>query len=240
MDLMGPNLHKIMNIIGKGFSFECVCLIALKMISLIKRIHGSGIIHGNISPFKILVSRTVHDSKLYLIDFKKSRKLNFSIDPLLQINNGPKKFSNEITIFSTSNAVVGSPMYRRDDIEGLAYTLIFLMRQGNVYKGLYPTLGKSNKEQFLRFNKLQDTVENLTMGLPSEIAQLLQYSKSLKITDKPDYSFLKYLFKRSLVLYLNSIQAKSLYLAYDWVRLLLDKVDKDRNIEHSQYRVYFY
>lgn len=76
MDMQGPNLDKMLNLVNKPFSVDCVNLIALKLLSIIERTHQSGVIHTNLSPDKVLISRSLKDSSLTLIDFKEAKKVS--------------------------------------------------------------------------------------------------------------------------------------------------------------------
>lgn len=58
---------------------------------------------------------------------------------------------------------------------------------------------KEEKYQKILEKKLNTPVDQLCKGLPHEFVQYLNYCRNLKFEDKPDYSFLKKLFKERFV-----------------------------------------
>lgn len=79
MQLCGPSLDKISLILKSQFSYPCICLIAIKAISILETVHQRGILHCSLSPRKFLVSTSITSSELYLVDFKYSKKVNYGI-----------------------------------------------------------------------------------------------------------------------------------------------------------------
>ena len=75
MDLQGPNLNKMLKMINKPFTFDCVAQIAVKVITALEAIHKEGVIHNALNPDKILISRMPQDTGVFLIDFKESKKV---------------------------------------------------------------------------------------------------------------------------------------------------------------------
>ena len=59
---------------------------------------------------------------------------------------------------------------------------------------------------------MSTTIESLTRGLPEEFNQYLSYCRGLKFEEKPDYNYLRKLFKDAL--YRNSFEVDYMY---DWV-----------------------
>lgn len=94
--------------------------------------------------------------------------------------------------FASVNHHLGIQSSRRDDLESLAYTLIYLM-QGSLpwLSSTHPDL---SNDTILKM-KQDTTVDELCNGLPSEFATLLQYSRSLPYTAKPDYAYLRSLLR---------------------------------------------
>lgn len=89
--------------------------------------------------------------------------------------------------FASINHHLGIQSSRRDDVESLAYTLIYLLR------GSLPWLSSTHpalsNDAILKL-KQDTTVDELCSGIPSEFATFLQYSRSLAYTAKPDYTYL--------------------------------------------------
>jgi hypothetical protein len=87
------------------------------------------------------------------------------------------------------NALLGIRLTRRDDLESLAYVLIYLMHGSLPWQN---TTGKSTIELLdIRMAIISST---LCKGLPAEFEVFLNYARSLEFKQKPDYQYLRGLF----------------------------------------------
>jgi hypothetical protein len=87
------------------------------------------------------------------------------------------------------NALLGIRLTRRDDLESLAYVLIYLMHGSLPWQS---TTGKSATE--LLDIRMAITPSSLCEGLPAEFEVFLNYARSLQFKQKPDYQYLRGLF----------------------------------------------
>jgi hypothetical protein len=88
-------------------------------------------------------------------------------------------------------------------------------------------LQKKKKYDEITQKKISTTVEQLCKGFPQEFALYLNYCRSLHFEDKPNYSYLRKLFK--------DLFEKEGYKAdamYDWV-LLKCKEKENKNLDNS-------
>ena len=96
--------------------------------------------------------------------------------------------------YASINNHLGIEQSRRDDLESVAYILIYFLRGSLPWQGL-----KSNKpEQKYRLimqKKQQVTIGQLCQGLPNQFAEFLAYTRSLKFDAKPDMLYLRKLFR---------------------------------------------
>jgi hypothetical protein len=72
--------------------------------------------------------------------------------------------------------------------------------------------------------KMATSIESLTKGYPSEFATYLAYVKSLKFEEKPDYPYLKNLFK---VLFKKL--GYEMDYKYEWVKPNVDKANEEED-----------
>ena len=81
---------------------------------------------------------------------------------------------------------LGVEQSRRDDLEGLGYTLIYLAKGGLPWQGIK---GNSLKERYNRIleKKMAIPIFKLCEGLPDEFTKFMNYCSSLGFEDKPDY-----------------------------------------------------
>ena len=84
---------------------------------------------------------------------------------------------------------------RRDDLESLAYTLFFLLRGDLPWRKALRNQGTAiaNMLQAREQKKIWTGIK-LAEGYPSEFAEFLDYARSLRFGDKPDYSRLSRMF----------------------------------------------
>jgi hypothetical protein len=84
------------------------------------------------------------------------------------------------------NALLGIRLTRRDDLESLAYVLIYLMHGSLPWQS---TTGKSTTE--ILDIRMTITPSTLCEGLPAEFEIFLSYVRSLEFKQKPDYQYLR-------------------------------------------------
>ena len=85
------------------------------------------------------------------------------------------------------NALLGIRLTRRDDLESLAYVLIYLMQ------GSLPWQSRKSTTEILDM-RMAITPSALCEGLPAEFEIFLDYARSLEFKQKPDYQYLRGLF----------------------------------------------
>ncbi|OHS98493.1 hypothetical protein TRFO_35059 [Tritrichomonas foetus] len=110
------------------------------------------------------------------------------------------------------NGHLGIEASRRDDLESLAYTLIYLLK-GNLPWMNLPIKPKKGEDKYsvIAKRKISTQIKDLCDGIPEEFAIFLQQVRSLRFEDEPDYAFYKKLFR---TLYMKN---NYLYdMKYDW------------------------
>ena len=92
--------------------------------------------------------------------------------------------------FSSIHSHLGSELGRRDDLESLAYMLIYLVR------GSLPWLNKDRRQQASLILEMMQkiAVEVLCYHIPCELATFLTYTRTLSFSENPDYSYIRSLF----------------------------------------------
>lgn len=134
-----------------------------------------------------------------MIDFG----LAWQIDPAESYTLSQVLYSNKSTMIGTAryssiNAHYGLKLTRYDDLESLAYTLIYFLRGSLPWQGHFG-LTAAQQDSVLQAKK-HITVDNLCAGLPWEFGELLRYARSTtSLPAKPDYDFLRSMFHTLLV-----------------------------------------
>jgi serine/threonine protein kinase len=189
MDLLGPSLESLLDK-HKKFGMKTIILLAMSMIDIMKHIHNCGYIHRDIKPDNFAVGHKDY-SKLYCIDFGLSKKY-------LKRNGTHIDFSDKRRFCGTARyasiaAHTNCEQSRKDDLESIAYILIYM------FKGKLPWQGIKHKDKKERYRligekKQKTTPEDLCSGMPKEFVVFLKYIRNLDFDEKPHYSALKKMF----------------------------------------------
>ena len=132
---------------------------------------------------------------MHLIDYGLAKKIAASS------KKSPNYFEVVGTLkFASINALKGCEQSRRDDLESLGYTLVYLI------KGALPwqTFLNENSNSFnntLLQKKESIPVDELCHGIPKEFSFYLRYVRNLKFEDIPDYKYLSGLLYEARIKY---------------------------------------
>ena len=213
IEFLGPNLVELLNYCKtKKFTISTVCLIALQVINRIENIHKHNFIHRDIKPENFLIGSHQKSNIIYLIDFGLSKRYkNPKNHQHIPYREGrPLTGTARYVSISTH---LGIEQSRRDDLESIGYVLVFFL------KGTLPWQGLKNggdKYQRIMEKKLQIPTEMLCHGLPGEFALFINYSKSLRFEDRPDYDYIRGLFLKMLVNCTSTYGLTKTMLKFDW------------------------
>ncbi|KAG8370820.1 hypothetical protein BUALT_Bualt13G0023200 [Buddleja alternifolia] len=96
--------------------------------------------------------------------------------------------------YASVNTHLGVEQSRRDDLESLGYVLMYFLRGSLPWQGLKAGT-KKQKYDKISEKKMLTPIEVLCKSYPSEFISYFHYCRSLRFEDKPDYSYLKRLFR---------------------------------------------
>jgi casein kinase 1 len=89
---------------------------------------------------------------------------------------------------------MGIEQSRRDDLEAIGYVLMYFLRGSLPWQGL-KTDNKKDKYEKISEQKIATPIEVLCQGFPEEFEMYFKYCKSLKFEERPDYVWIRRLFK---------------------------------------------
>lgn len=198
MQLLGPSLEGLMGIYKTGLPLKSVLMIGDQMVLRVKQLHNRGYLHRDIKPDNFLMGLGSHSSLLYLIDYGLAKQY---WDPRTHIhipNKQGKRLTGTVR-YASLNTHLGCEQGRRDDIEGIAYVLIYLLKGVLPWQGLQAK-SRNEKYRLIMQRKADVSMEDLCGGLPQQIKEFLLYSRGLRFEEEPDYSYLRRLLKEALLL----------------------------------------
>lgn len=111
---------------------------------------------------------------------------------------------------------------RRDDLESLGYVFMYFLKGSLPWQGLK---GRTKQEKYNKIceKKTSTGVKALCDGFPSEFAAYLNYCRSLGFEDKPDYQYLRKLFRDLFVR-----MGYTMDYMFDWVMLDMKKTQQQQ------------
>jgi casein kinase 1 len=193
MDLLGPSLEDLFNICHRKFSLKTVLMVADQMLYRIEYLHSKNFIHRDIKPDNFLIGHGKKSNIVYLIDFGLAKKYR---DPKSQ-QHIPYRENKSLTgtaRYASINAHLGIEQSRRDDLEAIGYVLMYFNRGQLPWQG-FQANSKEEKYHKIMESKRATSVETLCKGHPAVFASYLNYCRALRFEDRPDYAYLRRLFK---------------------------------------------
>ena len=158
--LMGPSLSNLLNLCNGNFDLFTIYNIAIDLITNIKIIHESNLVHGDIKEFNICYGNLDLQNKenkrtIGYIDFGNSDvyKLNNKIRNL-------EFYKKNICTreYSSLEALRGHTFSRKDDMESIIYTIIKLYTRNLPWNNISIILNNHKKEPQTNLNFINENI----------------------------------------------------------------------------------
>lgn len=227
LDLLGPSLEDLFNYCGRRFQLKTVLMLADQLLSRLEYVHTKSFIHRDVKPDNFLIGLGKRQSVIHIIDFGLAKKYR---DPRSH-QHIPYRENKNLTgtaRYASINTHIGIEQSRRDDLESLGYVLMYFIRGSLPWQGLKANTKKQKYERIMD-RKMSTSTEQLCKGYATEFRSYFEYCRSLRFEDRPDYAYLKRLFKE--LFYRKGFQYDNMF---DWTVLNLQQEKQARAYTERQ------
>ena len=152
MDLLGPSLDKFFIFMEKKFTIGTTVNIAYQMIKRIEFIHEKGYVHRDVKPNNFMMGKfsknmqCINDPVLYIIDFGLSKEyVDFEHQCHLPFKD--KRRFIGTPRYASINTHCGIRQSRRDDLESIAYIMIYFYLGELPWQGIKAKSKAEKKEK---------------------------------------------------------------------------------------------
>ncbi|KAF5841178.1 serine/threonine protein kinase [Dunaliella salina] len=184
MDILGPSLWDVWNQKHQHLSEAYVACVAMESLAILKALHEKGYVHGDVKPENFLLGApgTPKEKKLYLVDLGLAMRWR-DRNGHAKYDQKPDDFRGTVR-YSSVHAHLGRTPSRRDDLESLAYTLMFLL------KGRLPWQGYqgANKGYWVCRKKMQTSADMLCRLCHPAFRNFCDSVVNLKFEEEPNYA----------------------------------------------------
>ena len=202
-NLLGKSLYNIFLDLSKKFTLLDICQIAIQCLDRLEIVHTKGIIHCDIKPDNFVIGLK-DPNVIYLIDFGLAHNYK-SLKTGKHIDFSFTGYMTGTARYASRNALRGKQLSRRDDIESFLYMILYFISKKLPWMGIRAkTLGEKYKKIYKY--KIEFNYRDFCKKYPQEIITCIEYILNLSFKEKPNYEYMRQLFKKILEqqkLYIN-------------------------------------
>lgn len=217
MDLLGLSLEDLFTKCGRKFSVKTMLMLGEQMVARVGYLHSRRFLHRDIKPDNFAMGRGKNQHKVFMIDFGLAKKY-MSRDGV-HIPYRENKSLTGTARYASIATHRGIEQGRRDDLESIAYVLIYFVRGRLPWQDM-KAVNKKEKYEKIMEKKVNTPIDELIRGCPLELGEFLTYSRSLKFEDKPDYDHITKLLRKAW----DGLNMKMDFV-YDWTSPSPTKTD---------------
>lgn len=209
-ELLGPSLEDLFAYCGHRFSLKTALMVMDQLLARLEAIHSKGLLHRDIKPQNCLLGTGCNGNTIYVTDFGLAMEYATDLDELLRTPTRQPRLVGTMR-YASIRGHMGQRMYSspmegiemlmfalaqsaRDDLESLGYMIIYFMKGKLPWQGLKAKEGEG-RACLVMEKKETVSEEELCSGLHRGFVEFMKYLKSLSPGRKPDYLWLRALFR---------------------------------------------
>ena len=195
IDKLDKSLKDLKSSIKKPFDLKTTLSMGLQMLRRVEGLHNEHIIHRDIKPENFVMGdrEDKHEHLLYIIDFGLSKLYKVGGEHIAcKTDRTPIGTLDYMSL----NVHKGLTPSRRDDLESIGYTLLYLMNGGLPWM-VEEEEDEDNSgrlERKVYEIKRKTDIWGLNKDIPGELALFVQYCRNLEFGERPNYGYLRMLF----------------------------------------------
>lgn len=168
-------------------------MVAEQALHRIEYLHSRSFIHRDIKPENFLIGTSKKSHIIHLIDFGLGKMYrNIKTGEHIPMSEG--RSLTGTARYASINTHMGYEQSRRDDLLSIGYVLIYML------KGTLPWVGisaktKKDKYDLIKEKKMETSAEELCGEENPAFIKYFNYCSNLKFEEKPNYSYLRKLFR---------------------------------------------
>jgi serine/threonine protein kinase len=183
IELLGMNLSSLRKSLN-GFSLNTVVLILIETLDRIEYVHSKGFVHRDVKPQQFILGPK---DVIYLVDFGISKKYIIDGHHMSFQSQCERAGSSS---YASINSHIGIRLSRRDDLESWVYMGVYLI-QGFLPWQQGKTINNNQKWQNVFKIKRGTSDEDLFIKCPKQLQSILNYIRTVKFEEKPNYLYIK-------------------------------------------------
>jgi len=186
---LSPNLAQLSRFCRGRLSLKTVCMLALQLLATIEFIHSRGLIVRDVKPENCATGIDVNYSIVYIFDFGLAKLYTDpSTGTHIPYREGLVGIGS--ARYASYNAHFGREVSRRDDLEALGNSLLYLFHGRLPWQGIYAPSVKAKMDRIGEM-KAGKPFRDLLGRSPPEFAAYFCHCRSLSFEARPDYAFLR-------------------------------------------------
>jgi serine/threonine protein kinase len=192
LDRLGPSLWDRWSSGGQAMPAQLVACVAVEALAILRALHARGWVHGDVKPENFLLGApgTATADRLFLVDFGLAQRWRDAKSGAhARYDQRPDDFRGTIR-YASVHAHMGRTPARRDDLESLAYTLLFLLAGRLPWQGYQG----EHKGYAVARKKMSTSAEALARHRPPPFRAFAEAVAALRFDEEPPYAELAELF----------------------------------------------